>query len=54
MKKEEINKLKRLLVEVHPDLHLEIKRRAVERGLTLRKWLLRAIMAQIKKEEQYE
>lgn len=50
----EETKLKRLLLDVNLELHNEVKKRAAERGISLKVWLKRAIMAQIKKEEQYE
>lgn len=45
---------KRLVLEIDEELHKEIKRRALERNITLRRWVLRAIKQQIKYEQQYE
>ena len=42
------------VVEVEPDLHKAIKIQAVERGITMRKWILRAIIEKIKAEKDYE
>jgi predicted HicB family RNase H-like nuclease len=45
---------KRLNIQIDEELHKEIKRRALERNITLRKWVLRAIKQAIKYEEQYD
>ena len=45
---------KRLVLDIDEELHKEIKRRALERNITLRRWVLRAIKQQIKYEQQYE
>ena len=47
-------RLKRLNIEIDEELHKEIKLRALERNITLRKYILRAIKQQIKYEQQYE
>lgn len=47
-------RLKRLNLEINEELLKEIKIRALERNITLRKWVLRAILQQIKYEQQYE
>lgn len=54
MEEKEKNKTKRLLLNVSSELHMEVKKRAVVRGIPLSTWLKRAIMEQIKKEQQYE
>jgi predicted DNA binding CopG/RHH family protein len=45
---------KRIIIEVSSEDHKEIKRRATNRGITIRKWVLDAIADKIKKEKQYE
>ena len=45
---------KRFVIEVNDEFHQEIKKRAQEKNITLRKWILRAIIQQIKTEEKYE
>lgn len=47
-------KIKQLMIHIPVDLHAEIKSRAALRNITIKKWVLRAIMEQIKKEKQYE
>ena len=43
-----------LLIEVPKQLHKEVKSRAVERGITMRKWILQAIAEKIRVEKLYE
>lgn len=45
---------KRIAIEAEDELHAEVKIRAAQRGVSVKVWVKRAIMAQIKKEEQYE
>lgn len=45
---------KRFVIEVTDKLHAEVKQRAKEKNITLRVWVLRAIMQAIKQEEQYQ
>lgn len=45
---------KRLVIEIQPDLHNDIKKRALFRNITIRKWVLIAILEQIKKEKSTE
>lgn len=45
---------KRLVVEIPLELHQDIKVRAVFRNITLRKWVLLAIIEQIKQEKSTE
>jgi predicted HicB family RNase H-like nuclease len=45
---------KRFVIEVDDKFHEEIKKRAEDKQITLRKWILRAILQQIKIEEKYE
>ena len=47
-------KLKSLLVHIDLDLHCEIKKRAAMRGISMRTWVMRAVLAQIKQERKYE
>ncbi len=54
MEEKQKNKTKRLLVDVSLDLHDEVKKRAMARRIYITVWLKRAIMDQIKKEQQYE
>lgn len=48
-----LRKTKRLLLEVTPELHGEVKIRAARRNISIKKWIERAIMDAIKNEEQY-
>lgn len=48
------SKLKRLSMEIEPEMHLLIKASATARGLSVRKWVLRAIAEQVKKEKSYK
>ncbi len=50
----EKKKTPRINIEVTPELHAEIKHRAFDRNITVTVWVTRAIMEQIKKEQQYE
>jgi hypothetical protein len=45
---------RRLVVEIKPELHQDIKLRAVFRNITIRKWVLIAILEQIKREKSTE
>lgn len=44
---------KGLKVDINEMLHKEIKTRAAFRGMTIKKWILNAIVEQIKMEESY-
>jgi predicted HicB family RNase H-like nuclease len=46
--------IKRLNLEIGHDMHFEIKKRALERGISIKKWVMRVIAEQIKKEESYK
>jgi len=48
------DKLKRIVLEVDINLHSEAKQRAARRNISMKSWICRAIMAQIKREQQYE
>lgn len=45
--------IKRLIIDIPFGLHTEVKLRATAQGLSLRRWLLKAIAARIKEEESY-
>ena len=45
---------KRLIVEVGSRLHKKIKLLAVNRNITMRTWLIRAIVEAIKEEERFK
>lgn len=54
MEDQENKPLKRLAIEVDAEFHTEIKKRAAERQISLRMWVVRAIMEAIRREKQYE
>lgn len=45
---------KQLLIEIPVHLHSEIKIRATQRNITMRLWILRAIINAINNEKKYE
>lgn len=47
-------KKKRLALDINIELHLEIKRRAMNRHITMTEWVLMAIMERIEQESKYE
>lgn len=47
-------KLKRLLLDIDADLHTEIRTTAAENGISIKKYVLRAVVNQMKKERTYE
>lgn len=47
-------KEKNLKITINTDLHTEVKTRAAYRHMSMKRWLLTAIMDLIKKESQYE
>jgi len=47
-------KKKRLIVEVDEEFHAKIKTKAQSRNITIRKWIVRAILQALKQEEKYE
>lgn len=47
-------KKKRLVIEVNEDFHKRIKAIAALRNITIRKWVVRAILQALKNEEKYE
>jgi predicted HicB family RNase H-like nuclease len=40
----------RLVVQIDPALHKDLKHRAVEKGIPLKQWVLEAVMDKIKQE----
>lgn len=50
----EIIKLVQLIIEIPEGDRYEIKRRALKKGITLKKWVLQAILEKIKEEKKYE
>ena len=49
-----MEKIKRLLLNVSDELHKEVKSRAVYKNISMKKWILQAILEKIKKENQYQ
>ncbi len=47
---EEVIKIKRLIVDIPMDMHIEVKKRAAIRGISIKKYVLKAIIERIKKE----
>lgn len=45
---------KRLLIDIPDQLHEEIKKRAATRNITMRKWVIRAVMRVIEEEKKYD
>jgi hypothetical protein len=54
VKMEEKIEKKKLIIEVSKDLHYEIKQQALWRNITIRKYILEAIMDRMKKDESYQ
>ena len=50
----EPKKAQRLVIAVPASLHTDIKIRAIMRGTSVRKYVMRAIVAQIAKENEYQ
>lgn len=46
--------MKRLNVEIPEELHKQLKIRAAERCITIKKWIIRAINLAVKEEQKYE
>lgn len=44
---------KRLLLEVPEEIHKEVKSRAIFINISMRKWILQAILEKMAKEDQY-
>ena len=45
---------KRITIVTGSEIHTEVKKRAALSGISIRKWVMRAIMDKIKKEKKYE
>lgn len=45
---------KKLLISVSDDMHKNIKNRATDRGITITKWVIRAIKKAIEQEDKYD
>lgn len=45
---------KRLHCDVDEELHREVKKRAAERGIHLRAYLMQALLERIERDKQYE
>jgi predicted HicB family RNase H-like nuclease len=54
MKEKERTTPKRLVLNIPEQLHQEIKQRALDRNITLRKYVLQALMTRIQNENKYE
>jgi len=46
--------IKRLSIDLNLDLHCEVKKRASERNITMKKWIEIAVWERINYEKQYE
>lgn len=44
---------KRLILDIPEDFHVAIKKSAIERGITMKTWVLRALMEEIKKQDSF-
>lgn len=53
-KKKRSDTSKMLTIEFSLDLHREIKKRAAERNVTIRRYVTQAILSRIATEKQYE
>jgi hypothetical protein len=47
-------KKKRILIDVTEDMHTKVKKHAVERNITMRIWVTRALQEALRREEQFE
>jgi predicted HicB family RNase H-like nuclease len=54
MQKKEKKPVKWIILEIDPQEHHEIKKRAVERNITMKQYILQAIEQRIKYERKYE
>lgn len=45
---------KQLIIEINENLHKQLKARALNNNMTLKMWVLSAILEKIKNEKQYE
>jgi predicted HicB family RNase H-like nuclease len=46
--------IKKLIIDLDLDLHCEIKKRAAERNISMKKWIEIAVEERITYEKQYE
>lgn len=46
--------LKRMIISMSEEDHREIKARAAKKGVSMRIWIIRALAAQIKREQENE
>lgn len=54
MSEEKEKKFKGLFVELDPELHALVKIRSSLRNISIKKWIIRAIMDAVAKEEKYK
>jgi hypothetical protein len=47
-------KIKRILFDTNEDLHKEIKAKAVFKGMSIKNYLIRAVLRQIQEDNKYE
>lgn len=43
-----------LVIEIPKDLHYEIKKQALYRGITIRKYIIQAVIERMKRDEKYQ
>ena len=54
MKKNQKDELTAMYIRIPTELHAEIKKRAIDKRITLNKWVLRAINKKKEEERSYE
>lgn len=54
MKEDKKKQIKRLNVNITSDLHIEIKKRALFRGITITDWVIMALIERINEERKRE
>jgi len=47
-------KQKRLVIDVDEELHTKIKSEVVQKNISIRKWVLRLVVAELKRLESYK
>ena len=45
---------KQIVFNIHPTLHTELKIRATERNISMRTYIMKAILEQIRREKEFE
>jgi len=45
---------KRIIFNIHPTLHKELKQRALDRNITMRAYIMKSILEQIRREKEFE